>query len=101
MNGAANGSCTDACLTRFCGDGIIDANSEQCDDGGTQGGDGCSPNCQHEVCGNTIVDVAAGELCDLGTGVNSNSPNALCRTDCQPRRCGDGGHCHTHRARDR
>jgi uncharacterized delta-60 repeat protein len=38
-------------------------------------------------CGNGIVD--SGESCDLGAA-NSNSPNAACRTNCQPASCGDG-----------
>jgi cysteine-rich repeat protein len=33
-----------------CGDGIIQKDAgEQCDDGNTVGGDGCSYNCQHEI----------------------------------------------------
>ncbi|MFH1325241.1 MAG: myxococcus cysteine-rich repeat containing protein [archaeon] len=32
----------------ICGDGIIDT-GEQCDDGGTANGDGCSSTCQNEV----------------------------------------------------
>ncbi|HHX58484.1 MAG TPA: DUF4215 domain-containing protein [Candidatus Moranbacteria bacterium] len=32
----------------FCGDGIINQPSEQCDDGNTQDGDGCSSTCQIE-----------------------------------------------------
>jgi cysteine-rich repeat protein len=35
------------CLTHICGDDSIDG-GEQCDDGNTQGGDGCSAQCQLE-----------------------------------------------------
>ncbi len=38
-------------------------------------------------CGNGLPD--EGEQCDLGI-YNSNTPNALCRTDCTSARCGDG-----------
>jgi cysteine-rich repeat protein len=38
-------------------------------------------------CGNAELD--PGEHCDLGAG-NSDAPNASCRTDCSPVRCGDG-----------
>jgi cysteine-rich repeat protein len=38
-------------------------------------------------CGNARVD--PGELCDEGS-LNSDRPNAGCRTDCTPGRCGDG-----------
>lgn len=39
------------------------------------------------VCGNGVPE--PGEQCDEGSG-NSNLPNATCRTDCTPARCGDG-----------
>ena len=39
------------------------------------------------VCGNGIPE--AGEGCDEGSA-NSNLPNATCRTNCTPARCGDG-----------
>lgn len=39
------------------------------------------------TCGNGTVD--EGEQCDEGNG-NSDSPNATCRKNCQPARCGDG-----------
>jgi cysteine-rich repeat protein len=35
-----------------CGDGFIDG-AEQCDDGNTAGGDGCSATCQYELLGET------------------------------------------------
>ncbi len=61
----ANGTaCTDgdACTTpdtcqagvcigqSTCGDGVIQASCEQCDDGGTAGGDGCDTSCDVETC---------------------------------------------------
>jgi hypothetical protein len=39
------------------------------------------------LCGNGAPDL--GEQCDEGSA-NSNAPNASCRTDCTPARCGDG-----------
>ncbi len=38
-------------------------------------------------CGNEVLD--PGEDCDAGTA-NSDDPDAACRTDCRPGRCGDG-----------
>ncbi len=38
-------------------------------------------------CGNGVLDPT--EQCDSGAG-NSQNPNASCRTNCTPRRCGDG-----------
>ena len=43
--------CSDACLqvageTSYCGDGVVDvADGEECDDGNTEDGDGCSSEC--------------------------------------------------------
>lgn len=49
---------------------------------------GCATfNSLPRCCGNSSID--PGENCDLGGG-NSDAPNASCRTDCNPRRCGDG-----------
>jgi cysteine-rich repeat protein len=43
-----------------CGDGIVDP-GEQCDDGNTIAGDGCSPTCRNEI-------VASGGGCSAGGG---------------------------------
>ncbi len=40
-------------------------------------------------CGDGIVEPGGLERCDAGQA-NSNTPDAACRLDCQPRRCGDG-----------
>ena len=66
-----------------------------CEDFGLQPGamicrSDCTVYCT--VCGNGILEVTAdeqGEVCDLGEQ-NSYEPNASCRPDCTPRRCGDG-----------
>ncbi len=68
-----------------CGNGTLDL-GEGCDDGNNYPGDGCSPDCEREFCGNGRLDT--GESCDNGER-NSNNPNAECRTDCTPGRCGD------------
>ncbi|MBU2260268.1 DUF11 domain-containing protein, partial [Patescibacteria group bacterium] len=38
--------------------------------------------------GDGIVNATSGEYCDEGVG-NSDDPDAICRTDCSPQRCGD------------
>ena len=56
-------------VTAICGDGIFEAGSEGCDDGGRLGRDGCSASCT----------VEAGWLCDNASG------RSVCSED-----CGDG-----------
>ncbi len=62
--------------TPECGDGIIEA-PEECDDGNTVSGDGCSATCTLEPkCGNGIVDL--GEECDDGNTVSGDGCSATC-----------------------
>lgn len=61
-----------------CGNGRVEE-GEECDDGNTTGGDGCSAECRNEcppapVCGNGIVE--PGEDCDDG--------NLVCGDGCSP-----------------
>ena len=59
-----------------CGDDITQAN-EQCDDGGNEPGDGCSPTCRFEpACGNDRLDV--GEQCDDGNVVPDDGCSPTC-----------------------
>jgi len=59
-------------------------NEEQCDDGNTVGGDGCSSVCQFEICGNGIVDV--GEQCDDSNTISGDGCSSVCIIEF----CGDG-----------
>jgi cysteine-rich repeat protein len=81
-NTVASASCLQNVST--CGDGVVDA-GEQCDDGNSTAGDGCSPSCQIEVCGNHLVDF--GETCDDGNRVSGDGCSATCQRE---GRCGDG-----------
>lgn len=47
-----------------CGNGVLEA-GENCDDGNTSSGDGCSVVCKPEFCGDKIVN-RQGEQCDDG-----------------------------------
>ncbi len=83
-----------------CGDSFLDG-GEECDDGNTTAGDGCSASCEIEagyectevpslcvtVCGDGVV--AGAEECDDG-GDNSDTEPDACRTDCTAASCGDG-----------
>jgi cysteine-rich repeat protein len=63
------------CDLPSCGNGFVDSQLEQCDDGNNAGGDGCSASCQLEiVCGNGTVE--GFEQCDDGnlTGGDGCSP---------------------------
>ena len=58
-----------------CGNGTLDP-GEDCDDGNTAAGDGCSPVCRLEVCGNGIVE--GNEQCDDGNTVNGDGCDNNC-----------------------
>ena len=64
-------------VTFVCGNGIQEG-GEQCDDGNTSGGDGCSAFCRKEsqVCGNGIIEI--GEQCDDGNINLSDGCTPMC-----------------------
>ena len=68
---------TTSVTVTICGDNAVDGN-EQCDDGGTVSGDGCSSSCQLEgpICGNGTVET--GEQCDDGNGLSGDGCSASC-----------------------
>ena len=70
-----------------CGDGYWDEPAgEECDDGNTIDGDGCSSTCKIEpYCGDGTVD--AGEECDDGNNTDGDGCSAACTTEPV---CGDG-----------
>jgi cysteine-rich repeat protein len=82
--------CQPSCT--YCGDGITQA-PEQCDDGNSDGGDGCRNDCTIPVCGDGILD--PGETCEP-PGSPAGPHGYPCRMDCTV--CGDavtqpGGSC--------
>ncbi len=103
-----------AFLIASCGNGSLEA-AEQCDDGGTANGDGCSSMCRIEsgfncsgtpsvcvadsVCGNRIIGV--NEECDDGNGQSGDGCDHFCTVEsgftcagvpsvCTASVCGDG-----------
>ena len=65
----------------YCGDGMVDEN-EECDDGNTEGGDGCSASCQQEqqsYCGDGMVD--ENEECDDGNTEGGDGCSASCQQE--------------------
>lgn len=82
--------CRTTCTNPICGDGTTDpGRGEQCDDGNTVNGDGCSGTCQAEgaVCGNGILQ--AGEQCDDGNTVNGDGCSSACLLESVSPTCGD------------
>jgi MYXO-CTERM domain-containing protein len=78
---------------------------EECDDGNTTSGDGCSERCEVEsgwvcfedptlsvcayTCGDGVLDPLSGEECDDGVENSDTAPDA-CRERCVAAACGDG-----------
>ena len=90
-----------------CGDGKVNQATEQCDDGNTLAGDGCSGTCQVEPnhvcpptggactvsyrCGDGVVN--PGEVCDEGTYQGSPGCSADCKTQDPGYKCVAGAPC--------
>jgi len=62
-----------------CGNSEVEP-GEECDDGDTISGNGCSADCLLEICGNARVD--AGEQCDDGNTVLLDGCDAACLFEC-------------------
>ncbi|MFA6214986.1 MAG: DUF4215 domain-containing protein [Patescibacteria group bacterium] len=78
-NGCSNWPSTQSCYIAVCGNGTRDS-GEECDDGNTVSGDGCSGACQLEVgCGNGIID--SGEACDDGNTVSGDCCSSVCQIE--------------------
>ncbi len=75
-----------------CGDGQLDP-GEECDDGNTIDGDGCTAGCIIEVCGDGVVNNNGVEECDDGNLMNGDG----CNNQCLNEFCGDNnvqsGYC--------
>jgi len=75
----------------ICGNGVLEP-LEQCDDGNTTSGDGCSSKCKLEgvqaVCGNGIKEGT--EQCDDGNTVNGDGCSAGCLLESTTPVCGNG-----------
>ncbi|WP_434422234.1 DUF4215 domain-containing protein [Nannocystis pusilla] len=83
-NAADSDACTNTCKVAACGDGIVWAGEEQCDDGPDNGsGKACNELCQASACGDG--EVGPGETCDDGNDDDSDDCAA-----CQVAACGDG-----------
>jgi len=79
---ADTAACTSACLNNICGDSLVLAGTEACDDGGES--DACNADCTVASCGDGVVNMMAGETCDAG------GESDACDLDCTPAQCPDG-----------
>lgn len=77
-----------------CGNSYTDL-TEECDDGNTRSGDGCSADCRLEIalltppeCGNGIVE--ANEECDDGNTSNDDTCSNVCTNKSLSAHCGNG-----------
>ncbi len=73
-DGLANGSCG-------CGDGDLNLETEECDDGNILNGDGCTFKCLLEFCGDSVVNNFPNEECDDGNTTNGDGCSAGCRAE--------------------
>ena len=78
-NAAAPPACSGGPAPR-CGDAVTEA-TEECDDGNTADGDGCSAECLREdaVCGNGVLD--PGEECDDHDRHSGDGCSSACRLE--------------------
>lgn len=79
-------TCTPNCTAVVCGDGLKQG-SEECDDGNTTPGDGCSATCKNEpfVCGNGTLEPL--EICDDSDSAGGDGCSASCLSN---ETCGNG-----------
>ena len=66
----------------FCGDGVVGAPVEACDDGGESAT--CDVDCTPAMCGDGTVNATALETCD------DSGESVTCDDDCTAAECGDG-----------
>ncbi|OGY54131.1 MAG: hypothetical protein A3B15_03335 [Candidatus Buchananbacteria bacterium RIFCSPLOWO2_01_FULL_45_31] len=79
-NGCGSWPSGQACAAAACGDGTVNQTSEECDDGNTAAGDGCSAGCQLEAgCGNGIIE--SGEECDDDDIVSGDCCSSACKKE--------------------
>ncbi|EYF05541.1 DUF4215 domain-containing protein [Chondromyces apiculatus] len=75
--------------TGACGDGRLDA-VEQCDDGNTNSGDGCSATCASETARCGDGNIGPGEECDDSNTVAGDGCSPTCQIDEIVTVCGNG-----------
>ncbi|HEY0136660.1 MAG TPA: DUF4215 domain-containing protein, partial [Nannocystis sp.] len=80
------------CKTATCGDGVVQAGVEQCDDGNVVATDACTGTCATAKCGDGIIQAGV-EQCDDGNAVDNDGCSNLCKvgaTTCAHSACLSG-----------
>ncbi len=80
---ADDGACTTACRHAVCGDGLVRAGVEECDDGNPYDTDACLRSCAAARCGDGFR--GPGEACDDGNAVDDDG----CPNSARAGVCGD------------
>ncbi|WP_437969062.1 DUF4215 domain-containing protein [Sorangium sp. So ce260] len=78
-------SAAGTCAAPTCGDGVVNAASEGCDDGNATNTDACLATCEAASCGDGFVQAGV-EVCDDGNATNTDA----CPSSCARAGCGDG-----------
>ncbi|MBA3549847.1 MAG: DUF4215 domain-containing protein [Nannocystis sp.] len=82
-NDVETDDCNSMCQLAKCGDGVIHAGVETCDD--TLETVTCNADCSAAACGDSIPNAAAGETCDDGNKIDTDA----CLSTCKLAACGD------------
>jgi cysteine-rich repeat protein len=75
-NASNEDACTNACTNAACGDLLVYASVEECDDGMQTAS--CDADCTLVSCGDMTANAAAGEACDDGNPTNADGCNIDC-----------------------
>jgi CSLREA domain-containing protein len=78
------GACTALCKNAKCGDSMVWAGKELCDDGNQIDSDDCPNSCQSPTCQNGAIEKS--EACDDANDSNTDT----CLSTCAAASCGDG-----------
>ncbi|HEX2731163.1 MAG TPA: putative metal-binding motif-containing protein [Polyangiaceae bacterium] len=80
------------CAAPFCGDGKVQAASEECDDGNDDNDDGCTELCRPPTCGDGLL--VGDEQCDDGNDTGGDGCEADCTHSCdEDAQCNDNDPC--------
>lgn len=83
-------SCENCVMGSLCGNGVLQT-GEECDDGNSTSGDGCSDICTKERCGDGKQ--VTGEECDDGNKISGDGCSPKCKKEFVPvidKYCGNG-----------